>query len=240
MADMLSFRQVTVRSAGFAEPLLHELTASVARGAALTLVGPPGCGKSTALALIAGGLAPTSGSVRVADIDPVPLRGTALARHRQAIGYVPQRGALLSNLSLADNITLPLRYHRGVGPDEAAAALKVLLRLFEVEDPPAVQAALASPIWRGIAALGRALIMEPALLVLDDLGEDLDAVDREDLWRLLWRVRVERGLTVLASTTDLAAATTLGDQVVQLPGRRPVNFRILRASSLTLNPYDPN
>lgn len=234
---MLSFSQITVRSAGFAEPLLHELTATVAAGSALTLVGPPGCGKSTALALIAGGLAPTSGTVRVAGSDPVNLRGEALALHRQAIGYVPQRGALLSNLTLVDNITLPLRYHRNASVTDAAAELKALLRLFEVEDPPAVQAALASPIWRGIAALGRALIMNPTLLVLDDLGEDLDAVDREDLWRLLWRVRIERGLTVLASTSDLTAATTLGDQVLTLPGRRTVNFRILRASSLSLNPY---
>lgn len=236
---MLSFLHVTVHSPGFAEPLLHDLTCDVPRGGALTVVGPPGCGKSTALSLIAGGLAPTAGSVHINDIDPVPLRGVQLARHRQAIGYVPQRGSLLSNLSLIDNMTLPLRYHRNASATEAAAALKVLLRLFEVEDPPNVQAALASPLWCGIAALGRALILEPSTLVLDDLGEDLDAIDREDLWRLLWRVRVERGLTVLASTTDEAAATALGDQMLHLPGRRTVNFRILRASSLSLNPYSP-
>ena len=234
---MISLSQVTMHAPGFVEPLLHDLTCVVPRGGALTLVGPPGCGKSTALSLIAGGMTPTAGTVRVNGIDPVPLRGGELARHRQSIGYMPQRGALLSNLSLVDNMTLPLRYHRNVSAAEAAAALKVLLRLFEVEDPPAVQTALASPIWCGIAALGRALIMEPTVLVLDDLGEDLDAIDREDLWRLLWRVRVERGLTVLASTTDEAAANTLGDQVLTLPGRRTVNFRILRASSLSLNPY---
>ena len=237
---ILRFDQVGIRTNGFEEPLLEGLDFTLAAGEALTLVGPPGCGKSTALALVTGGAGPTTGAVRVNDVDLAQLSGPQLILHRRAIGYVPQRGGLLSNLTLTDNITLPLRYHCGADGEQIAAALKRIFRLFEVEDPPLVQASYASPTWRWIANLAKALILDPELLVVDDMGEDNDLIDREDLWRLLWRVRIERGLMVLAATSDPSAARALGERMVGLPGRRSVSFRILRASSLSLNPYTPS
>lgn len=237
---MLKFTAVGVHANGFADPLLEGLDFTLSPGEALTLIGPPGCGKSTALALVAGGLKPTAGAVELDGVDLASLGGDALALHRRKIGFTPQRGGLLSNLTLVDNISLPLRYHRGADEVEVAATLKRLFRLFEVDDPPAVQASYASATWRWIAALARALVLEPDLLVVDDLGEELEVTDREDLWRLLWRVHSERGFAVLATTSDAGSASTLGDRVLALPGRRQVNFRILRASAMTLNPYTPS
>jgi ABC-type lipoprotein export system ATPase subunit len=237
---VIRFTQVGCRQAGFKGPLLHGVDFMLARGEAMTLIGPPGCGKSTALELVLGGRAPSAGAVHVHATDCGTLVGPALAAHRLALGVVPQRGGLLANLSLAENITLPLRYHRNASPALATATLKALFRLFEVEDPPAVQASWASPTWRWIAALARALILGPEILIVDDLGDDLDQVNREDLWRLLWRVRIERGLTVLAATSDAAAAATLGERILPLPNRRPAEFRLLRASSMSLNPYLPD
>ena len=237
---MLHFDHVSLHSPGYLEPLLVDLDFTLAAGDVLTLVGPPGCGKSTALALIAGGLKPTSGTVRLHDHDPCTLRGDALLAHRRTLGIVPQRGGLLANLSLSDNITLPLRYHRAADAETAQDALKQLLRRFEIEDPPAVQASNASPMWRWVTALGRALILEPALLLVDDLGLELDLSNREDLWRLLWRISAEQGITVLATTADRSAAKTLGDRIIDLPGRQAASFRLLRASSLAMNPYTPD
>lgn len=236
---MLQFTQVTMHQHGFIEPLLAGLDFTLTAGDSLTLLGPPGSGRSTAIALVAGGVRTSSGSVWLDGRDPTTLRGPALASHRATMGIVPQRGGLLSNLTLADNITLPLRYHQHANAADTAAALKDLLRLFEIEDPPPIQASHATATWRWIAALGRALILKPKLLLVDDLGEELDALDRDDLWRLLWRVRTERGLTVLATTSDPAAAAALGDRTLVLPGRRPASFRLLRASSLVLHPYSP-
>lgn len=237
---MLRFASVGMHANGFADPLLDTLDFALAEGGALTLVGPPGCGKSTALTLATGGLRPTRGTVVLRGVDLAGLRGEALALHRRSIGYVPQRGGLLSNLTLADNISLPLRYHRDAGEAEVATTLKELFRLFEVDDPPAVQASYASATWRWIAALARALVLEPQLLVVDDLGEELEVTDREDLWRLLWRVHAERGFAVLAATSDAHAARTLDDRILALPGRRQVDFRLLRASAMVLNPYTPS
>jgi ABC-type lipoprotein export system ATPase subunit len=236
---MLHFEQVEVHAAGFPEPLLSGLDFTLTAGTVLTLVGPPGCGKSTALALVAGGLAPTRGKVLLHDREPGVLRSDALLLHRRGLGIVPQRGGLLANLSLSDNITLPLRYHGGADAETAQVALKRLLRRLEIEDPPTVQASNASPMWRWITSLARALILEPGLLLVDDLGGELDLTHREDLWRLLWRISTEHGVTILATTSDRAAARTLGDRLIELPGRQETSFRLLRASSLATNPYTP-
>ncbi len=226
-----------LHNAGFDEPLFTGLGFTLAAGEAVTMVGPPGSGKSSLVSLILGNRRPVAGTVLVHGADPAGLAGEALARFRRGIGCVPQRGGLLSNLTLADNILLPLRYHRDASAADSAEALRRLFRLFELEDPPAVQAAHASATWRWIACLARALILEPELIIVDDLGEELDALDREDLWRLLWRVRIERGLTVLATSSDRNAARTLSDRIYDLPGRRRVHFRLLRASAMALEPY---
>jgi ABC-type transporter Mla maintaining outer membrane lipid asymmetry ATPase subunit MlaF len=200
---------------------------AVAAGESLLLAGTASSGKSAALALCLGGVAPAAGTVEVLGLRPAELPPPELDRLRMRIGYVPQRGGLLSNLSLRDNIALPLRYHHDANPAVAEAAIERVHTLLDVELLPAVMPADAPLLMRQVAAIARALVLGPELLLVDEPGSGLDEANAEELWRLLWRVQSETGIAILATAADAAAARPLTDRVLHLAGRRRVTFRLM-------------
>jgi ABC-type lipoprotein export system ATPase subunit len=210
---MITFAGVHLHRPGQAEPLVSGLEFTVAPGTALVVTGPPGCGKSAVMDLAAGAVAPTGGVV---------------TNRAPSVGWLPQRGALVSNLTLWDNTALPLRWHRGAHSAEVAATINALCEVLECDPPPRVPAATAAPEHRAVAAVARALILRPALLLADEPGEELGAAGREDLWRMLWRVQAEWGTTILAATSDPGPAAALTEARVGLPPRRTMAFRLWR------------
>jgi ABC-type sulfate/molybdate transport systems ATPase subunit len=157
-----------------------------------------GGGKSSALRLAVGLERPDAGSIAVCGGDPAGMR------HR--VGYVGSahgaHGALLANLSLYDNLVLPLRWREDPPPAEVAARAKEALAIFGITDPlPQIAPAYAPTNLRRLVALARAIITAPALLVLDDPAADLDSDSAEELWRHLYDIAQARGLAVLAAAT---------------------------------------
>jgi phospholipid/cholesterol/gamma-HCH transport system ATP-binding protein len=215
---LVSFEDVSFRSDGFDEPLLEHLTAQIHEGDSLVLAGPAHNGKSTALALVMGGARPSSGEVRTLGLRPRQLPNDQLDELRSRIGYVPQQGGLLSNLSLVDNVSLPLRYHRNAGEDQVRAALDRVQRLLGVRELPTVPTSLAPLRLRRVAAIARALILEPRLLVLDDPARGLAGWEKRELWGLIAAVQAALGIAILAAT-DSETAYLLGGQVQSLPAR---------------------
>jgi phospholipid/cholesterol/gamma-HCH transport system ATP-binding protein len=216
---VVSFEDVSYRSADFDAPLLENLSARIGEGESLVLAGPAHNGKSTALAMVMGGAWPSSGEVRVLGLRPRLLPEDQLDELRSRIGYVPQQGGLLSNLSLIDNVSLPLRYHRDPSDDEVRAALERVQRLLGVRELPTIPAALAPLRLRRVAAIARALILEPRLLVLDEPARGLAGWEKRELWGLLAAVQAALGVAVLAATSDSETAYLLGGQVQSLPAR---------------------
>lgn len=217
---LVRFDDVGLHSPGHEEPLLQGLTFSLDEGAALTLTGAAGNGKSTALAMVVGGATPTAGEVRVLGERPARLTPEGLDGLRARIGYVPQRGGLLSNLSLLDNVALPLRYHRSAGDDEVRAGLARVQEALGIEPLPALPAALAPLKLRLLAAVARALILQPRVLILDEPARDLAGLAEQDLWRLLAGLRERLGIAILAATGNAESAYLLGGSVIALPARR--------------------
>jgi ABC-type transporter Mla maintaining outer membrane lipid asymmetry ATPase subunit MlaF len=221
---LLAFDHVHLASHG--EALIEDLDFRLGPGEALVVTGPAGSGKSAITALAAGLTRPGQGSVRLAGGDPAdPAAGPAL---RATAGFAPRSGALLSNLTLADNVALPLRWHRGLSATAAQTSVEATYRLLGAEPPPSVQAARAAPDQRELARLARAMALRPPLLVVDEAGAGLDAALREDLWRLLWRLSEETGCAVLALTVDPGPARVLSERMIHLPPRRRTTLRILR------------
>lgn len=187
-----------------ADRLFENLDLTVRTGENVALVGPSGCGKTTLLRIAGGLLSPAEGRVSV-------------NTKRRAIVF--QEPRLLPWKSVADNVTLGLKAQGMDGASRLDCARQLLARLdlsAEILDryPHELSGGMAQRI-----ALGRALAIEPDLLLLD---EPLSAVDigvRRHLQGLLVNAHCERPRTMLLVTHDLREALTLCDRIVVLGGQ---------------------
>lgn len=191
-------------------PLLEGIDLRLDEGQALIVTGPPGSGRTSLLEITAGFRQPTRG----------------MAAPAATFGWLPQHGALVSNLTLWDNVALPLRWHLGADEAGVTRGIQAVCDALECDLPPKAPAATASPEHRAVAGVARALALVPSVLIADCPGEDLAAAVREDLWRMLWRIQAAWGTAILASTGDAEAANPLTERVLTLPPRRTVAFRL--------------
>lgn len=175
------------------------------------LLGPSGSGKSTLLRVIAGLLHPTSGSVSFS------LNGDQ--RQQPRIGLVFQQANLMPWRTVLGNITLPLEM-QGMRLDPARKMAqemveRVGLQGFEHEWPRNLSGGMAQRV-----ALGRALIQDPDLLLLDEPFGSLDALTREQMGTELLELWQQRRTTVLMVTHSISESIYLADRVLVL-SRRP-------------------
>ncbi|NKB88573.1 MAG: ATP-binding cassette domain-containing protein [Acidobacteria bacterium] len=185
----------------------------VPQGRVTALIGPSGCGKPTLLRLCNGLLVPDGGSVRV---EGAPLAADSLLGVRHRMGYVIQDGGLFPHLSAADNVTLLAR-HLGWSEDRTAARLAALAELVHLDSallerfPRELSGGQAQRV-----ALMRALMLEPAVLLLDEPMAALDPMIRSRLQDDLKLIFEQLEMTVLLVSHDLAEAAHLADELVLL------------------------
>jgi ABC-2 type transport system ATP-binding protein len=191
-APLLSARDLT-RSFGETRAL-KGLSLEVGPGDLYGLIGPDGAGKTTAMRIFAGLMAPDSGEVRVLGHDP--LKGAAA--FRESVGYMPQQYSLYGDLSVAENLhffarlfALPKAVER-----ERSARLLEITRLGPFLDRRAD--ALSGGMYKKLA-LSTALLHRPRLLLLDEPTNGVDPVSRRELWALLYEFLAE-GLAVVVCT----------------------------------------
>jgi sulfonate transport system ATP-binding protein len=187
---------------------LEGVSLAVRQGEILAVIGASGCGKSTLLRLIAGLEAPSAGSVR---LDGVRLDGPS-----PRLGVVFQEPRLMPWLKLADNVAfgLPRRLPRAERTRLAEAALaRVGLARFAGALPKTLSGGMAQR-----AAIARALVTKPPVLLLDEPFSALDALTRQSLQDELLRLWAEDRPTMMLVTHDLDEALYLADRVVVLGG----------------------
>ena len=205
---------------------LDGVNLDVEGGDFVSLLGPSGCGKSTLLRLIAGLQTPTGGAVAWPSGKPAP----------GDIGFVFQEPTLMPWASVRDNVRLPLRLTgRTVSSAELAAALDLVgLGDFADAAPRELSGGMKMR-----AALARALVTNPKLLLLDEPFAALDEIARFKLNDDLLRIWRERGCTVIFVTHSVFEAAFLSRRVVVMsprPGRviadEPIDLPALRAPDL--------
>ena len=192
---------------------LEDVSLEIAQNAFVCLVGPSGCGKSTLLRLVAGLVPVTSGAITIS--------GVAVTEPRADIGIVFQAPTLLPWATVLDNILFPLRMMERIAPDSRDRAMD-LIRLvgldgFENRYPRELSGGMQQR-----AAICRALVHDPAILLMDEPFGALDALTREELTLELLRIWSERPKTVVFVTHSISEATLLADRVVVMsprPGR---------------------
>ncbi|MBV8849186.1 MAG: ABC transporter ATP-binding protein [Methylobacteriaceae bacterium] len=196
---------------------LSQASLSIRQGEFTAIVGPSGCGKSTLLKLVAGLVRPTRGSVKV--------NGEDVMRPLKRVGMAFQNATLLPWRTIRDNVLLPLeivepfrsqqRRQRTEHRERADMLLKsVGLAGFGSRMPWELSGGMQQR-----AQLCRALVHEPAILLLDEPFGALDAFTREELWGVLQALWIERQFTVILVTHELREAGYLADKVHVMSAR---------------------
>ena len=200
-----------------------ELSAKLSLEAGLTaLVGPSGSGKTTLLNVIAGVIRPSKGSVRFNDevwLDT--SAGIVEPAHHRHVGYVFQEPRLFPHLSVRRNLTygrwLTRRRGSSIGFDDVVA----LLGLIELLDrrPTKLSGGEAQRV-----ALGRALLAQPRLLLLDEPLASVDVSRRGEVLPYLDRLRSDFGIPMIYVTHTMAEVQTRADRIVVLEAGKVVGM----------------
>ena len=184
--------------------ILQGTNLAVAGNKIHVLMGPSGCGKSTILRLFAGLLAPQSGEIR--------------GKNARA-SFVFQEPRLLDWLNVSENITLPFRLRAMLSATEEHSRLAAWLKNVGLTDAARAFPHELSGGMKMRAAIARALITEPELLLMDEPFAALDEVQRWHLQDLLLGIQSQKPMTVLFVTHSLAEAVRLSDVVHMMAPR---------------------
>jgi phospholipid/cholesterol/gamma-HCH transport system ATP-binding protein len=179
------------------------LNLSVRGGEITAVMGPSGTGKTTLLRLLMGAIRPDSGTVTLFGEQPSRLGRVGLYALRQRVGMLFQNGALMSDLSVFENVAFPLRAHTRL-PEPLLRRL-VLMKLQAVGLRGAAEletSALSGGMARRVA-LARAIVMDPELLVYDEPFVGLDPISLGVILRLIQTLNSTLGITSIVVTHDV-------------------------------------
>ena len=186
---------------------IHDLSLDIADGEFLVLVGPSGCGKSTALRMVAGLETITSGTLTIAgermnDVEPKDRN----------VAMVFQNYALYPHLDVARNIGFPLRL-AGLTKAEIEKKVGEAAKILELESLLHNKPAQLSGGQRQRVAMGRAIVRDPAVFLMDEPLSNLDAKLRVQMRAEIARLHRRLSATTLYVTHDQVEAMTMGDRV---------------------------
>lgn len=194
--------------------IFRGLTVDIPRGKITTILGPSGTGKTTLLKMIGGQLKSSQGTIHVDGLHVGKLKRRDLYELRKRMGMLFQSGALLTDLSVFENVAFPLREHTDL-PESLIRHL-VLMRLHAVGlrgardlSPAELSGGMARR-----AALARALVFDPMMIMYDEPFTGQDPISMGVLLELISTVNSALGLTSLMVSHDLNEALSISDYAV--------------------------
>ena len=203
-------------------PVFAGLDMDIPRGRITAVMGPSGTGKTTLLRLITGQVRADTGSVVVAGQELRGMRRADLYVLRRRMGMLFQNGALLTDLSVFENVAFPLREHTDL-PERLIRQL-VLTKLQAVGLRGAAElmpAELSGGMSRRVA-LARAIVMDPEILIYDEPFVGLDPISLGVILRLIRRLNDALGITSIVVSHDVQEISTVADVVFLLSGGKVV------------------
>ena len=195
-----------------ARKIFDSVSLDIPRGRVTAIMGPSGTGKTTLLKLIGGQLKPDSGAILVDGEDVQKLRLGQLYELRKRMGMLFQTGALLTDLSVYENVAFPLREHTRL-PESMIRSL-VLMKLQAVGLRGArdlMPAQLSGGMARRVA-LARAIALDPMMILYDEPFTGQDPISMGVLVKLIHDLNEELGLTSIVVSHDVKETLAIADQ----------------------------
>lgn len=208
---VVDFQDVSIRLGG--RQILDRLSFSVMRRERFVILGYSGSGKSVTLKNMTGLMRPDSGSIRIDGAQIVGLSEPELESVRKKFGYLFQSGALINWLTIFENIDLPLREHTGMNRKQRHDIIMEKLRLVSLQDDAHKYPADLSGGMKKRAALARAIVLEPELVLFDEPTSGLDPVLSRQIDDLIVQINEELGITCVVVTHDLESAADIAQRV---------------------------
>jgi len=180
------------------------------------ILGGSGAGKSTLLRSIGGLIRPQRGVVTVAGVEVSRLPEHALYEVRQRIGMLFQHGALLDSMSVFDNVALPLREHTDLSAPDVSAEVE---RRLTAVGLPGTGALFPRELSGGMlrrAALARAIVTDPEIVLCDEPFSGLDPINVRRIEKLFGTLNQQLGLTFLITSHHIPSSLRMADQIVFL------------------------
>ncbi len=188
------------------------LNLEIKRGEVTAIMGPSGTGKTTLLRLITRQLIPQHGAIYIDGVDIATLSQSELYKMRQRFGMLFQNGALLTDLSVFENVAFPLREHTKLS--NRLIRHIVLTKLHAVGLRGAA-AMMPSELSGGMArrvALARAMVMDPDILLYDEPFVGLDPISMGVIVRLVRQMNDALGITSIVVSHDVEEISTVADR----------------------------
>ncbi|EPY06676.1 ABC transporter-like protein [Paenibacillus alvei TS-15] len=186
--------------------VLHSINFEVKRGEMVALLGSSGSGKSTLLNLMAGLMKPTEGSIYIADQDIVKLNENSLAEFRRKhIGFIFQAYELIANLTVRENVELPLIF-QGVRPSERKQKAMRLLEQVGIPDKAELFTSQLSGGQQQRVSIARSLITEPSVIFADEPTGNLDTRTEEEIIAILKNLNETVDTTFIIVTHEMEVA----------------------------------
>jgi len=211
----LSDAVIEVRDLDFSRgtrAIFKNLNITIERGDVTAIMGPSGTGKTTLLKLIARQLHPDRGQVLVDGVDVATLSQSKLYEMRKRFGMLFQNGALLTDLSVFENVAFPLRQHTKLG--ERLIRMVVLTKLHAVGLRGAAYL-MPSELSGGMArrvALARAIVMDPDILIYDEPFVGLDPISMGVIARLVRRLNDALDISSIVVSHDIHELAGVSDK----------------------------
>jgi phospholipid/cholesterol/gamma-HCH transport system ATP-binding protein len=191
--------------------ILKGISLPIRRGEVTAIMGGSGCGKTTLLNLIGGRIKPDRGTITV-DGQSVPdLRTKELFELRKRMGMLFQTGALLTDLSLFENVAFPIREHTKL-PESLLR--KVVLMKLEAVGLRGARDLMPSELSGGMArraALARAIALEPMMIMYDEPFTGLDPISKGVIAKLIRELNQSLGITSIVVSHDVAETCSISD-----------------------------
>ncbi len=196
--------------------ILHGVNMTVQDNEIMIIMGGSGSGKSTLLRYLLGLGKPTSGSIKLLGKDITTLSALEMHELRTNMGVAFQGGALLSSMTVGENVQLPLVEHTRL--DRKTMQIMARMKL-EVVNLGGFENLMPAQLSGGMikrAAVARAIVMDPRLMFFDEPSAGLDPVVSAELDELILRLRDAMQMTIVVVTHELESAFKIADRITVL------------------------